>query len=113
MNVPVATLTWTEGDVIRKLRKLARLTTAQLEEEAQVGHNTINKLENGATKEAKRDTLNKVASVFGLDWRALTDAVPRQTLTVDDEILEGLRFPHSIRHDAHPPRRVQKRRRAK
>lgn len=81
-NVP-----WTEGDVIRKLRVIFGFTLEQLAERCDVSFTTISKLELGKTKEARRDTLKKIAAAFGWTAQQIIEAIPTQTIAVSDEVI--------------------------
>lgn len=69
-------INWRDGDVIRRLRDQAGWTLEQLAEVSTVNPQTIHRLEKGKTKEAKRETLERIAHVFGLTERQLRDALP-------------------------------------
>jgi transcriptional regulator with XRE-family HTH domain len=70
-------LRWHDGDVVRKLRDAFEWTLKDLAKKSGVDIQTIHRLEKGQTKEAKRDTLRKLAEAFNLTARELEDAVPR------------------------------------
>lgn len=67
---------WREGDVIRRLRMEAGWKLKHLTAATGLDQKTIHQIEMGHTKEAKRSTLRKIASAFGLTERQLLDAVP-------------------------------------
>lgn len=70
---------WTIGDVVRKLRASAHLKLKELADRAGgMNISVIHNLETGRTKEAERETLNRIASTFGLTVRELEDLVPQQ-----------------------------------
>lgn len=67
---------WHEGDVIRKLRTISSLTLADLQETSGVHGQVINRIELGITRDAKLETLNRIARAFGLSGRQIRDLVP-------------------------------------
>ncbi len=71
---------WQEGDVIHKLRRIAGWTVQQLAKKAKVNPSVIYRLEDGRTKEPKRQTLIKLAGAFGLSARELMEAIPSGSL---------------------------------
>lgn len=74
---------WHLGDVIRKLRAAADLTLHELADQSGVNISVIHDLEIGRTKEAKRATLDKLASAFSLTARELEDLIPSQPVRFD------------------------------
>lgn len=82
--VPVREVSWSVGDVIRKLRIAAGWRIKDLS--AKTGNmdkTVINKLEMGITKEAKRETLAKLAQAFGLTVREMEDLIPGGVVRLD------------------------------
>lgn len=67
---------WHEGDLVHKLRRLSKWTVEELATRAKMNPSVIYRLEDGRTKEPKRRTVTKLATVFGLSLREFTDAIP-------------------------------------
>jgi hypothetical protein len=47
----------------------------------------VHRLESGRTREAKRDTLDRIARAFGMTSRQLIDAVPKDPLELVAPVL--------------------------
>lgn len=77
-STQVREVSWHEGDVVRKLRISAGLKLEQLAELAGMSFTTIAALEIGKTRDPKRDTIDKLATAFGLTGKELRDMVPQQ-----------------------------------
>jgi transcriptional regulator with XRE-family HTH domain len=76
----VQKLTWTEGDVIRKLRRAFGWTLGELGARATLDPTTLNKIELGKTKAADRATLQKLAAAFGFTLTQFLDSIPSQAI---------------------------------
>jgi transcriptional regulator with XRE-family HTH domain len=76
----VQKLTWTEGDVIRKLRRAFGWTLEALAKRTTLDPTTLNKIELGKTKAADRATLQKLAAAFGFTLTQFLDSIPSQTI---------------------------------
>lgn len=79
----MGTVSWHEGDVIRKVRVLLGWTLEDLAEVSGVELTVINRIELGKTKEPKRATLAKIARAFGWSPRQILEAVPVQGFSLD------------------------------
>ena len=78
---------WHEGDLVHKLRGIYQLTVQQLAQRADLPPSVIYRLEDGRTKEPKRDTVNKLAAAFGMTAREFADCIPPETLRLRDQPL--------------------------
>jgi transcriptional regulator with XRE-family HTH domain len=69
-------MVWHEGDVIRKLRSIAKWTLQDLALASGVTVQTIHGIEKGTTVDPKTSTLDRIAAPFGLTGLELRRAVP-------------------------------------
>lgn len=67
---------WHEGDVIRKLRDTVHWTLQDLSHRSGVNVQVIHRLEKGITRDATRDTLQRIAAPFGLTAEDIRALVP-------------------------------------
>lgn len=82
-KLTVREVPWTEGDLVRKLRSAADWRLEDLAERSGVSTTSIHDLEIGRTKEAKRETREKLAAAFGLTLRQFEDLVPKDPVRLD------------------------------
>ncbi len=73
---------WHEGDLVHKLRRLQGLNVEQLAARADLSPSIIRRLEQGKTRQADRNTVVKIARVFGMSAGEFIDAVPQAAVTV-------------------------------
>lgn len=73
-------LTWTEGDMLRKLRVAFGWKLKELAAKTTLDPTTLNKIELGKTKAADRATLQKLATAFGFTLTQFLDSIPSQAI---------------------------------
>jgi transcriptional regulator with XRE-family HTH domain len=87
----VRVVDWHEGDLVHKLRGIYKLTVQQLSKRADVAPSVIYRLEDGRTKEPKRETVSKLAAAFGMTPREFEDAVPPVALRLREQTVSAKR----------------------
>ena len=84
-------MTWTAGDLIRKLRTVFGWDLEELADLAKVDLNTISRIERGVTKKPELETLVKIASVAGWTADQFLAAIPKTPLEVSTVALRDAR----------------------
>ena len=94
---------WHEGDVLKKYRRHLRWTLEQASTASGVDPNVIHRIETGATKDPRSDTLERLAETYGLSLLDLRSFVPQQKMPCSPSAdalarVEALKFHGAVRH---------------
>lgn len=73
----MATVRFSEGALIRQLRQACGWRLWGLSQLSGIPMNTINKIEMGRTKQPDRNTIEAIASAFGLSYVQFYAAIPK------------------------------------